>query len=73
MTQDIVKSMLGDLYTAKIAKTAGIIILIVLGALLVGLGIFFVVKAKKILRAENLGIIDSNDYKKMVNGSSTYD
>lgn len=65
MTEATVKDMLGALYAAKIAKTAGIAVLIVVGALLAALGIFFVFKAKKIRRLEALGIADAKLYNKL--------
>ena len=67
MTQAMVKEMLGLLYAAKIAKTAGIAILIALGLILLALGCFFVTKARKSRRAEDLGIVTTIAYTRMVN------
>ena len=59
ITKDQIRQMLGDLYTAKTARTAGICVFIIIGVLLLLLGAFMLYKAKKQKRLEQLGIADS--------------
>ena len=59
--------MLGALYTAKVAKIAGIVVLIVVGAILVLIGICLIVNYRKQRRLEELGITSDGDNYKVLN------
>lgn len=69
MDKALVKNMLGALYAAKIAKTAGIAVAVVIGIILAALGTFFLFKHKQIKRLEDLGIADSTAYERMEQSS----
>ena len=71
MTKQNVKDILGALYIAKTARTAGLATLIVLGVLLLGLAIFMFVRLKKVRREEEFGIFDTKKAKGNENDSLT--
>ena len=60
MSKDQVKSILGPLYAAKTARTAGIAVLIVIGGLLCILAGFMFWRWKKLARGESQGMLDSS-------------
>lgn len=58
MTKSQVRSILGPLYIAKTARTAGTAVLIVIGALLLILAGFMLYRYKKIMKQEEMGVFD---------------
>jgi len=56
---------LGDLYTAKTVRTAGTVVFIVVGILLVALAIYMFIRSKKVKRMETLGILDDEKTRKI--------
>lgn len=64
--------MLAQVYEAEKFKIPGQAVLIVLGALLVGLGVFLMIRAKKFKRQEELGV-EKADYKRMHNATDIGD
>lgn len=64
MTQTQVNNILGDLYTARKLKIGGTATLIGVSVIIIIVGICMMVKAKKIVREEELGLSDSK-YEKL--------
>jgi len=63
MTKSQVRSILGPLYIAKTARTAGTAVLITLGGLLLILAGFMLYRYRKILKQEEMGVFDKQEAK----------
>jgi len=63
MTKEQVREILGPLYAAKTARTAGIAVLIVIGGLLCLLAGFMLWRWRKVLKAEEGGMLDTSQEK----------
>jgi len=73
MTKSQVRDILGDLYTARTARTAGLATLLVVGVLLLALAIFMFCRFRKVKKEEEYGIFDTNKNKNQVNASHEND
>ena len=60
MSKALVRTLLGDLYTAMTVKTASTIAFIVLGALLLVLAIYMCLRFRKVRKNEEMGISGDN-------------
>jgi hypothetical protein len=61
ITPTQIKDLLAALYSAKVAKTAGICVLVIVGVLLIILGVLLLINFKKTKRQEDLGIIPGGE------------
>ncbi|CDW87257.1 cd36 family protein [Stylonychia lemnae] len=70
MTKSQVKDILGDLYVARTARTAGLATLLSIGVILLGLSIFMFCRFRKVKKEEEYGIFDTKKNQKQINQSS---